>query len=116
MKVSIIESTMAGSGIPSGRSPRRSCWIFSGCRTIRRDARDPEYDFTSSGLTNSHAGWAAAVNTHRVSKVAYAEPTFGLIEIDWDAPISTLSLQARSVAGDTAFEVRVQRDELRVEN
>jgi alkaline phosphatase D len=71
----------------------------------------PLYDFTSSGLTNSHAGWAAAVNTRRVGAEAYAKPTFGLIEIDWDA--GAVSLQARGLEGETAFEVKVPLSELR---
>lgn len=79
------------------------------------DGPYPLYDFTSSGLTNSHAGWAAAVNTHRVSDTAYAKPTFGLVEIDWSGPVSTLSLQARDLQGEPAFEMKVPRDKLVME-
>jgi alkaline phosphatase D len=77
------------------------------------DGPYPLYDFTSSGLTNSHAGWAAAVNNHRVSERAYAEPTFGLVEFDWEAAIPSVSLQARGLDGEAAFEVKVARETLR---
>lgn len=76
----------------------------------------PLHDFTSSGLTNSHAGWAAAVNTHRASATAYAKPTFGLVEIDWSGPVSTLSLQARNLQGEAEFEVKIPRDQLKLAN
>jgi alkaline phosphatase D len=73
----------------------------------------PLTDFTSSGLTNSNPGWAAAVNRHRVSPSAYAKPTFGLVAIDWSAPAPRISLQARGVDGETAFEVTLSRADLR---
>lgn len=78
------------------------------------DGPYPMYDFTSSGLTNTQAGWAAAVNSHRVSGISYAKPTFGWVEIDWEAAVPTLSLQARGLEGETAFEVKISRDQLRV--
>jgi alkaline phosphatase D len=77
------------------------------------DGPYPLSDFTSSGLTNSHAGWAAAVNRHRVSPSAYAKPTFGLVEIDWSAPSPVISLQARGVKGESAFEVKLPLSDLR---
>lgn len=77
------------------------------------DGPYPLSDFTSSGLTNSNPGWAAAVNRHRVSPSAYAKPTFGLVEIDWGAPSPVISLQARGLKGETAFEVKLSRADLR---
>lgn len=73
----------------------------------------PLSDFTSSGLTNSNPGWAAAVNRHRVGPTAYAKPTFGLVEIDWTAPSPVISLQARGLKGETALEVRLSLADLR---
>jgi alkaline phosphatase D len=77
------------------------------------DGPYPLSDFTSSGLTNSNPGWAAAVNRHRVGHLAYAKPTFGLVEIDWTAPSPVISLQARGLKGETALEVKLDRAELR---
>ncbi len=77
------------------------------------DGPYPLTDFTSSGLTNSNPGWASAVNSHRVSATAYAEPTFGLIEIDWSAASPQVSLQARGVKGQTAFDVKLDLAALR---
>jgi alkaline phosphatase D len=73
----------------------------------------PMIDFTSSGLTNSHAGWAAAVNNHRISERAYAEPTFGLLEFDWKSPTPAVKLQARGLDGNAAFEVEVKQNLLK---
>jgi alkaline phosphatase D len=78
------------------------------------DGPYPLTDFTSSGLTHSSAGWAAAVNRHRVGPRAYAEPTFGLIEIDWEAPSPVVSLQARDLKGRPALEVTLRLGELRI--
>jgi hypothetical protein len=61
----------------------------------------------------THAGWAAAVNSHRISERAYAQPTFGLIEFDWASDSPSLVLQARGLDGEAAFEVKVARETLR---
>jgi alkaline phosphatase D len=81
--------------------------------SLSRGGPYPLYDFTSSGLTNSSKAWAAAVNSHRVSDRAYAEPTFGLIEFDWNSPDPTVSLQARGLANQSAFEVKIPLASLR---
>lgn len=72
----------------------------------------PFVDFTSSGLTNSEPSWAAAVNSHRTSPIAYAKPTFGLIEIDWDAPTPKVTLEAIGVGGDVAFKQEISLEQL----
>lgn len=64
----------------------------------------PLYDFTSSGLTNSHEGWASATNPHRVSEIAYAKPTFGLVEIEWKDANPIVQLRAIGIGGEVAFE------------
>lgn len=73
----------------------------------------PLYDFTSSGLTNSSPVWAAAVNPRRVSPIAYAEPTFGLLKIDWSAPSPVLTMEARGLGGKTAFSMQVKASDLK---
>ena len=73
----------------------------------------PLHDFTSSGLTNCHPGWAAAINSHRVGGHVYAKPTFGLLEFDWESPVPTLTLRAKGLTGETAFEVEISRDSLK---
>ncbi len=72
----------------------------------------PLYDFTSSSLTDPEKEWAAAVNHYRVSAVAFAQPTFGLIQIDWDQPTPAITLQAYGLQGKVAFEKHICLDEL----
>jgi alkaline phosphatase D len=101
-----------------GRTGAEGVVFLSGDVHFSEISRTPEgpyplSDFTSSGLTNSHPGWAAAVNRHRVGPRAYAEPTFGLVSIDWQAPSPVISLQARGLKGETALEVKLDRADLR---
>ena len=77
------------------------------------DGPYPFVDFTSSGLTNSEPSWAAAMNTHRTSPIAYAKPTFGLIEIDWEATAPKIALEAIGVGGDVAFRQELSLEQLR---
>lgn len=72
----------------------------------------PFVDFTSSGLTNSEPSWAAAVNSHRTSPIAYAKPTFGLIAVDWDTPTPKVTLEAIGVGGEVAFKEEISLEEL----
>lgn len=76
------------------------------------DGPYPFIDFTSSGLTNSEPSWAAAVNSHRSSPIAYAKPTFGLIDVDWDAPTPKVTLEAIGVGGEVAFKEEISLEEL----
>lgn len=64
----------------------------------------PFFDFTSSGLTNSQEFWAATINPHRVSQIAYPKPTFGLVEIEWAKAAPKLRLRAIGLGGEVAFE------------
>lgn len=73
----------------------------------------PLYDFTSSGLTNSSPVWAAAVNSHRVSPRAYAEPTFGFLKVDWSESAPGVTLEARGLGGEVVFSRRIALSELR---
>lgn len=73
----------------------------------------PLYDFTSSGLTNSSPSWAARVNSFRVSPGAYAEPTFGMLKIDWKTEGPTLTMEAMGLTGNTAFSKTVPLAELK---
>jgi len=73
----------------------------------------PLYDFTSSSLTTGSPKWAAAVNQYRVSKSAYTEPTFGLIQINWNPPQPSVTLRAHGETGEVAFELTVPFSELR---
>lgn len=77
------------------------------------DGPYPLYDFTSSGLTNSSPVWAATVNTFRVSPIAYAEPTFGQILIDWNATPPTVTMAARGLEGKTAFSMSIPLTDLK---
>jgi alkaline phosphatase D len=67
----------------------------------------PLFDFTSSGLTNSHPGWAAAVNPHRVGPVAYAGPNFGLLQIDWNAAAPAVTMETRTLTGAVALSQKI---------
>lgn len=81
--------------------------------SLTQDGPYPLYDFTSSGLTNTHAGWAAAVNPHRVSPAACSEPNFGLLGIDWKGPDPSVLMETRTVSGKVAISRKVSLSELR---
>ena len=51
----------------------------------------PFYDLTSSGMTNTSKGWAAAKNSFRVGE-SHPVQNSGLIEIDWDKKSLELSI------------------------
>lgn len=76
------------------------------------DGPYPLYDFTSSGLTHVSEPLAAAVNNFRVSDRAFVELNFGLIEIDWEAPVPTITMKACGDDGDVAFEKTIRLNEL----
>ncbi|MBT8037694.1 MAG: alkaline phosphatase family protein [Verrucomicrobiae bacterium] len=42
----------------------------------------PLYDFTSSGMTHAHPGWAKTKNSFRIGK-AYAQLNAGVIDLNW---------------------------------
>lgn len=52
---------------------------------------DHDYDLASSGMTNTHKGWASATNSFRVGE-AHPVQNAGLIEIDWAAKSFELSI------------------------
>ena len=63
-------------------------------------------DFTSSGLTHSNPGYAAADNPYRVAG-PYDDLNFGLLEIDWDAqPEPAIQLKAMDKDGIPVFQYR----------
>jgi alkaline phosphatase D len=70
------------------------------------------YDFTSSGLTNSHKGWSQAVNSFRLGN-AYAEPNFGLITFDWQQKDPLIILQTISLDNKVKLEHSIRLSELR---
>ncbi|MDA0834878.1 MAG: alkaline phosphatase D family protein [Planctomycetota bacterium] len=76
------------------------------------DGPYPFYDFTSSSLSVGIPKWAEAVNSFRVSKTSYAEPTFGYVEIKWGKS-PAIDLQAYGEAGELIFENRVTVSALR---
>jgi len=64
-------------------------------------------DFTSSGMTHSNKGYAAAINPYRVAG-AYDDLNFGMLEIDWDADSSPeILMTAMDENGETVFSYRV---------
>ena len=71
----------------------------------------PLYDFTSSGITNSHEGWSKAVNNYRIEN-AYAEPNFGLITIDWSQEDPLITMQTYSVDNQVKVEHKVNLSQL----
>ena len=70
------------------------------------------YDFTSSGLTHSHKGWSQAVNNFRIGN-AYAEPNFGLINIDWQQKDPLITLQTVGLDDNVKLEHTIKLSELR---
>lgn len=69
------------------------------------------YDFTSSGITNSNENWSQAVNKYRLGK-AYAEPNFGLINIDWNENDPLITMQTISADDKVKVEQKVRLSEL----
>jgi alkaline phosphatase D len=73
----------------------------------------PLLDFTSSGLTHVDEEYAWAPNRFRIAG-PFAQPHFGLVEIDWKArPSPRLTLRALDVSGDVAFEHGLELSGLR---
>jgi alkaline phosphatase D len=73
----------------------------------------PLLEFSSSGLTHTNKHYAKAKNTYRIAG-PYAEPHFGMIEIDWDAKPSTyINLSVVSLDGGIAFSYSVALSSLR---
>ena len=63
----------------------------------------PLLEFTSSGLTHTNEKYAKTKNTYRIAG-PYAEPNFGMIEIDWDArPSPLISLSAVGAGGQPIY-------------
>lgn len=77
------------------------------------DGPYPLYDFTSSGLTHISEPLAAATNNFRVSDKAFAKLNFGLIDIDWDKPVPTVTMEVRGSDGKVAIERTITLDELK---
>jgi alkaline phosphatase D len=72
------------------------------------------YDFTSSGMTHNSQDYAQVESPYRVAG-AYAQPSFGLIKIDWEAaPSPLISLQAIGLDGDIVFEHQLSLDGLQI--
>ncbi|WP_455211809.1 alkaline phosphatase D family protein [Kaarinaea lacus] len=66
----------------------------------------PLMEFTSSGLTHANKHYAKAKNTYRIAG-PYAEPNFGMIEIDWGvSPSPLIRLGAVGAGGDMVFEYK----------
>jgi alkaline phosphatase D len=71
------------------------------------------YDFTSSGLTHAGEAGARAVNSYRVGN-AYAEPNFGLINIDWSQKNPLITMQTISTDNKVKVEQEIKLSELKV--
>ena len=72
------------------------------------------YDFTSSGMTHNSPEYAEIENPYRVSG-PYAEPNFGLIDINWGAaPSPVISMQTIGLDRDVAFEHQISLNELQI--
>jgi len=64
-------------------------------------------DFSSSGLTHSNPGYAAADNPYRVAG-PYDDLNFGLLEIDWESgPAPVVLLKAMDKQGVPVFQYRL---------
>jgi alkaline phosphatase D len=73
----------------------------------------PLYDFTSSNLAQTETGWEAFKNSHRVAG-PYAEPHFGVVEIDWDARLGpAIELKVIGLDGSVAYRHELSLEALR---
>ena len=74
----------------------------------------PMYDLTSSGLNqNPRKTWHDSANRYRLPGKVYTKNNFGLIRIDWAGKETKLSLQARTLTGEVAYEEVVPLSRLR---
>lgn len=65
----------------------------------------PVYDLTSSGLNRGAKAWRPfEPNRHRIATMNFGD-NFGWIEINWNAPQPSISLQIRDLEGD----IRIQQ-------
>ena len=73
----------------------------------------PLYDFTSSNLAQTETGWEAFKNSHRVAG-PYAEPHFGVVEIDWEARLGpAIELKVIGLDGSVAYRHELLLEALR---
>ena len=68
---------------------------------------------SSSGLTHINDKYAKADNAVRVAG-PFAEPNFGLVEIDWSSNPTQVTLAAVGGDGSVGFSYRVSLDVLRL--
>ena len=72
----------------------------------------PIYDFTSSGMTHNNSEYAQVETPYRVAG-PYAQPNFGLININWEAvPSPLITLQAIGLDDGIVFEHQLSLDKL----
>lgn len=65
----------------------------------------PMYDLTSSGLTQEPGKtWHEAINRYRLPGKVYTKNNFGVVRIDWADKDTQVTLQARTLTGDVAYE------------
>lgn len=71
----------------------------------------PLYDFTSSGMTHSNAGWSKRKNSFRLGD-AYAGLNAGLIQIDWEREDPAIGLKTMALDGSIKIEHQINLSEL----
>jgi alkaline phosphatase D len=72
----------------------------------------PLYDLTSSSFNQPHPRGTPTDNSRRALPTTYHQQNYGAVEIDWDAPSPTVSLQIRDLAGQIVLERQLLLAEL----
>jgi alkaline phosphatase D len=75
-------------------------------RLERGPGKTPLYDVTSSSLSKPWTKAPRELNRHRVGDIVW-EVNFGVIEIDWAAPVPAMHLQVHGRSGAVAIDAPV---------
>ncbi|MFM8517095.1 MAG: alkaline phosphatase D family protein [Nevskiaceae bacterium] len=73
----------------------------------------PLWDFTSSGLTET---WPVTPPNARRQSAVLREANFGLLQIDWQGPRTTLAVEVRDVSGKVRLAQQLALADLRPSN
>lgn len=96
----------------------KGCFVISGDRhwselsMTSEKAPYPLYDITSSSLNQKHPRGTPTENKYRISPTTWHHENYGVIEIDWDAKVPTITLGIHDVEGIEKFKHRIPLSEL----
>lgn len=72
----------------------------------------PLMDITSSSLNQTHPRGTPTENRHRAIDATYHQPNFGILEIEWDSPDPTITIEIRDVENQSQIHKQIRLSEL----